>query len=88
MLFGKFDHCFKAFGPCGSSGLFHFFGNLLLLHSGTASYQNTNSTGTSRWGDYSAAALDPTGKTSWMFGQFAFKQGKWAMYVGAASFAP
>ncbi len=36
------------------------FGDLQLLKAGTASYQNTDSTGVSRWGDYSAASVDPT----------------------------
>jgi hypothetical protein len=35
------------------------FGELTLLKAGTASYQNTDSTGTSRWGDYSATSVDP-----------------------------
>jgi hypothetical protein len=35
------------------------FGQPVLLKSGSASYQNTDSTGTSRWGDYSATSVDP-----------------------------
>jgi len=35
------------------------FGSLLLLKSGVTSYRNNDSTGISRWGDYSAVSLDP-----------------------------
>lgn len=54
------------------------FGSPLLLKSGLASYQNVDSSGTSRWGDYSATCVDPadpsrfwtlqtfpTGATTW-----------------------
>ena len=36
------------------------FGAPLLLKAGTASYQNTDTSGTSRWGDYSATCVDPS----------------------------
>ncbi len=35
------------------------FGNLLLLKSGVASFQNVDSRGISRWGDYSTTSVDP-----------------------------
>jgi hypothetical protein len=35
------------------------FGNLLLLHAGTESYQDGSTADTSRWGDYSATSVDP-----------------------------
>ncbi len=35
------------------------FGSSLLLKSGLTSYRNNDSTGVSRWGDYSAVSVDP-----------------------------
>jgi len=35
------------------------FGNLTLLAAGSTSYQNTDFSGISRWGDYSATSVDP-----------------------------
>lgn len=35
------------------------FGSLLLLKPGVTSYRNEDSTGVSRWGDYSAVSVDP-----------------------------
>src|SRR5437763_6271715 len=40
------------------------FGSLLLLKSGLSSYQNTESSGTSRWGDYCTVCTDPADPAS------------------------
>jgi hypothetical protein len=39
------------------------FGPLVLLKAGTATYYNPDSTGGSRWGDYSATSVDPSDPT-------------------------
>jgi hypothetical protein len=58
------------------------FGPLTLLKSGTASYQNTDATGTSRWGDYSATTLDPADPNSfWTIQMIAVGSSKWATQI-------
>jgi hypothetical protein len=50
----------KAFAVVGNTANgVTTFGQPLLLKSGVASYQNTDSNGTSRWGDYSQTSVDP-----------------------------
>lgn len=59
------------------------FGNPLLLKSGTASYQNTDpSSGTSRWGDYSATCVDPADPTRfWTIQTIATGTSVWSTQV-------
>jgi hypothetical protein len=55
---------------------------LTLLKSGTASYQNTDATGTSRWGDYSATTPDPADPNSfWTIQMIAVGSSKWATQI-------
>jgi hypothetical protein len=41
------------------------------LVNGAFSYEQLDSTGKNRWGDYTAAALDPNGITIWTYGEYA-----------------
>jgi hypothetical protein len=65
------------------------FGNLILLQSGTASYQNTDSSGTSRWGDYSATSVDPTDPTHfWTIQMYASGPSTWSTQISELVTAP
>ncbi len=58
------------------------FGSLLLLKAGTASYQNTDTSGTSRWGDYSATSVDPADPTHfWTIQAFPSAPGAWSTQI-------
>lgn len=58
------------------------FGNLLLLKAGTASYQNTDPSGLSRWGDYSATSVDPADPTHfWTIQEFPSGPGVWSTQI-------
>ena len=58
------------------------FGQPLLLRSGAASYQRTDSTGTSRWGDYSATSVDPADPTRfWTIQEVPASQTAWSTSV-------
>ena len=58
------------------------FGQPVLLASGTASYQNTDSSGTSRWGDYSSLSVDPTDPTRfWTIQEIATGASVWSTHV-------
>jgi hypothetical protein len=53
----SFVSCFATVGE-KLNGI-RIFGGLQLLKAGSASYRNNDSTGISRWGDYSAVCVDP-----------------------------
>lgn len=54
----------------------------LLLKEGVASYQNTDSTGTSRWGDYSALCVDPVDSARfWTIQEFPSSRTAWSTQV-------
>jgi hypothetical protein len=58
------------------------FNKPVLLKSGTASYQNTDSTGTSRWGDFSTTCLDPSDSTIfWTIQEIATGASTWSTQV-------
>jgi hypothetical protein len=58
------------------------FGSLTLLKAGTASYQNPDVTGDSRWGDYSATTLDPADPTRfWTVQMIAVSPSAWATQI-------
>ena len=58
------------------------FGPLTLLKSGTASYQNTDSSGTSRWGDYSATSVDPADPSRfWTIQMIATDTSTWVTQI-------
>jgi hypothetical protein len=58
------------------------FGSLVLLASGTASYQNIDSTGMSRWGDYSATSVDPADPTRfWTIQTIPTGPGTWSTQI-------
>ena len=58
------------------------FGSLRLLKSGAASFQNTGSDGTSRWGDYSATSVDPADSTHfWTIQMFPSSSSRWSTQV-------
>ena len=58
------------------------FGQPLLLKSGAASYQNTDSTGSSRWGDYSATCVDPSDpNVFWTIQEFPSTGTHWSTQV-------
>ena len=58
------------------------FGQPLLLRSGAASYQRTNSFGTSRWGDYSATSVDPADPTRfWTIQEVPASKTAWSTRV-------
>jgi hypothetical protein len=58
------------------------FGALTLLASGSRSYQNTDFTGISRWGDYSATTVDPEDPTHfWTIQAIAVGSSDWATQI-------
>lgn len=58
------------------------FGTPLLLKAGTASYQNVDTTGASRWGDYSATCVDPSDPTRfWTIQEIATGRRTWSTQV-------
>ena len=58
------------------------FGAPLLLKAGTASYQNTDTSGTSRWGDYSATCVDPSDPNRfWTTEEFPSSVTAWSTQV-------
>ncbi|HLH54763.1 MAG TPA: hypothetical protein VKY92_14215 [Verrucomicrobiae bacterium] len=58
------------------------FGQPLLLKSGVASYQNTDSSGSSRWGDYSATCVDPSDpNVFWTIQEFPSSASRWSTQV-------
>jgi hypothetical protein len=58
------------------------FGNPMLLQSGIASYQNTDTTGTSRWGDYSATCVDPADPGRfWTIQEFPSSASAWSTQI-------
>ncbi len=58
------------------------FGSPLLLQSGLASYQNVDSSGTSRWGDYSATCVDPSDPTRfWTLQTFPSSRHVWSAQI-------
>ena len=58
------------------------FGPLTLLKTGTASYQNTDLSGTSRWGDYSATSVDPADPSRfWTIQMIAIGRSTWATQI-------
>jgi len=58
------------------------FGAPLLLKAGVASYQNTDSTGTSRWGDYSATCIDLVDSNRfWTIQEFPSSKSAWSTQV-------
>jgi hypothetical protein len=58
------------------------FGPPHLLQAGTASYQYADSTGTSRWGDYSATSVDPADPNRfWTIQMIAIGTTTWATQI-------
>jgi hypothetical protein len=58
------------------------FGNLMLLKSGTASYQLPIDDDTSRWGDYSATSVDPTDPSRfWTIQMYPIGRTTWATQI-------
>jgi hypothetical protein len=58
------------------------FGQPILLSSGKASYQNTDTTGISRWGDYSSTTVDPVDPTRfWTIQEVASGASTWSTQV-------
>lgn len=58
------------------------FGAPMLLKGGLASYQNTDSSGISRWGDYSATCVDPSDPTQfWTLQTFPTSSQVWAAQI-------
>jgi hypothetical protein len=58
------------------------FGPRVLLKSGSTSYQNTDSTGTSRWGDYGSTCNDPADPTRfWTIQEYASGARVWSTQV-------
>jgi hypothetical protein len=58
------------------------FGRPLLLKAGTASYQNVDSNGFNRWGDYSATSVDPVDPTRfWTIQEIATGPDVWSTQV-------
>ena len=54
------------------------------LHDGMAVHDNPDRWGRNRWGDYHAAALDPTdGATIWVYGAYPISEKVWRTCVGA-----
>jgi hypothetical protein len=58
------------------------FGGPILLQSGSASYQNTDSSGTSRWGDYSSTCVDPSDPTQfWTIQMYPSGPATWSTQI-------
>jgi hypothetical protein len=52
------------------------------LIPGADAYNQPDSTGNSRWGDYSGASSDPDGQGIWLYGEYARSGNKWGTSVG------
>jgi hypothetical protein len=60
-----------------------------LLKAGEAPYVRLDGFGRNRWGDYSGAALDPTGATPrsiWIYGEYARPSNEWRTWIGEVNF--
>lgn len=58
------------------------FGPLMLLKAGNVSYQNTDSTGYSRWGDYSTTSVDPADPTRfWTIQMYPSAGDSWSTQI-------
>jgi hypothetical protein len=60
-----------------------------LLKAGEAPYVRLDGFNRNRWGDYSGAALDPTGATPrsiWIYGEYARPSNQWRTWIGEVSF--
>ncbi len=60
-----------------------------LLQAGAATYQQIDSFGRNRWGDYFAAAVDPDDpRTLWFVAEYVAAMNVWGTRIGATRFAP
>jgi len=76
----SFVSCYAAVGQVQNGSL--QFGDLVLLKSGLATYQVPDTTGSVRWGDYSATTIDPTDSTRfWMIQMYALSSVDWATQI-------
>lgn len=58
------------------------FGGLMQLKAGTVSYQDTDASGNSRWGDYSATSLDPSDPNRfWTIQMFPSGPAAWSTQI-------
>jgi hypothetical protein len=57
------------------------------LQPGAATYNQPDSSGTSRWGDYSGASSDPDGQGIWLYGEYAASGTQWATRIGLSQVA-
>ena len=64
------------------NGVLAFNNGLTLLQAGLASYQSTDFTGSSRWGDYSATSVDPEDPSRfWTIQTYAVDTTVWATQI-------
>ncbi|MEM7623724.1 MAG: hypothetical protein AAF235_11045, partial [Planctomycetota bacterium] len=58
------------------------FGPPIVLREGTANYENLDSFGRNRWGDYSATTVDPSNPDAiWTFQEFVLQQDVWGTHA-------
>jgi hypothetical protein len=75
-----FVSCYAVAGETIGGSL--TFGDLTLLKTGQASYQSIDSTGSSRWGDYSATTVDPVDPTRfWTIQSYPADRRSWATQI-------
>ncbi|MBI3629371.1 MAG: hypothetical protein HY217_07330 [Candidatus Rokubacteria bacterium] len=58
------------------------FGTVTLIQSGQGPYAPN----TARWGDYSGAAIDPSGTTVWVAGEYALAGNQWGTWIAEVGF--
>jgi hypothetical protein len=60
--------------------------NSALLKAGVSAYQQLDSIGRNRWGDYSGIALDPSSGSVWVAGEWAKASNRWGTWIGELAF--
>src|SRR5258706_4442179 len=77
---GSFVGCYAVVGETVNGST--YFDAMMLLKAGVVSYQNTDSSGYSRWGDYSATSVDPTDPTKfWTIQMYPSTAGAWSTQI-------
>ncbi|MGF1583022.1 MAG: hypothetical protein ACFCD0_27190, partial [Gemmataceae bacterium] len=59
-----------------------------ILIDGQGPYSQIDGSGRNRWGDYTGLAVDPDGKTFWVYNEYATSSGTWDTRIGAFQINP
>jgi hypothetical protein len=77
---GNFVSCYAVVGEMANGAT--TFGTPMLLKAGLTSYQNTDSSGYSRWGDYSSTSVDPADPTKfWTIQMYPSSASGWSTQI-------